>query len=70
MFEYQVITEINYELAENRKRGLASLKSNYDIMINQIREIDNRRLTSKVGELPGNIQLKVKENIKLIPDLE
>jgi len=52
------------------KRGVANLKSDSDIMIDQIRAIDNRRLTSKVGELPQDLQLKVKENIKIILDLE
>jgi mRNA interferase MazF len=39
-------------------------------MIDQIRAIDNRRLTTKVGELPQDLQLKVKENIKIILDLD
>ncbi|MBW6479726.1 MAG: type II toxin-antitoxin system PemK/MazF family toxin [Bacteroidales bacterium] len=39
-------------------------------MIDQIRVIENRRLTEKVGELPNDIQIKVKENIKIILDLE
>ena len=52
------------------KRGIANLQSDSDIMIDQIRAIDNRRLTSKVGELPHVLQLKVKENIKIILDLE
>jgi mRNA interferase MazF len=52
------------------KKGTANLKSNSDIMIDQIRAIDNRRLTSKVGELPRDLQLKVKENIKIILDLD
>ena len=52
------------------KRGIASLKSESDIMIDQIRAIDNRRLTSKVGELPKDLQQKVKENIRIILDLD
>ena len=52
------------------KKGIANLKSDSDIMIDQIRAIDNRRLTTKVGELPRDLQLKVKENIKIILDLE
>ena len=39
-------------------------------MIDQIRAIDNRRLTTKVGELPRDLQLKVKENIKIVLDLD
>jgi len=39
-------------------------------MIDQIRAIDNRRLTNKVGELPQDLQQKIKENIKIVLDLE
>ncbi|MEP7195549.1 MAG: hypothetical protein ABI851_03460 [Saprospiraceae bacterium] len=39
-------------------------------MIDQIRAIDRRRLTTKLGELPIDIQLKVKVNIKIILDLD
>jgi mRNA interferase MazF len=52
------------------KKGTANLKSDSDIMIDQIRAIDNRRLTKKVGELLRDLQFKVKENIKIILDLE
>jgi mRNA interferase MazF len=52
------------------KKGSANLKSDSDIMIDQIRAIDNRRLTSKAGELPDDLQLKVKENIKIVLDLD
>jgi mRNA interferase MazF len=52
------------------KKGTANLKSESDIMIDQIRAIDNRRLTNKVGELPQDLQQKVKENIKIVLDLD
>ncbi|HBQ83166.1 MAG: taxon MazF [Bacteroidetes bacterium GWE2_41_25] len=52
------------------KNGTANLKSESDIMIDQIRAIDNRRLTNKVGELPQDLQQKIKENIKIVLDLE
>jgi mRNA interferase MazF len=52
------------------KKGTANLKSESDIMIDQIRAIDNRRLTNKVGELPKDLQQRVKENIKIVLDLE
>jgi mRNA interferase MazF len=52
------------------KKGIANLKSDSDIMIDQIRAIDNRRLTTRLGELPREIQLKVKENIKIVLDLD
>ena len=52
------------------KKGTANLKIESDIMIDQIRAIDNRRLLNKIGELPKDLQLKVKENIKIIIDLD
>lgn len=52
------------------KKGFADLKSDSDVMIDQIRAVDNRRLTTKIGELPKELQEKVKENIKIILDLD
>ncbi len=52
------------------KKGTATLKQDSDIMIDQIRAIDNRRLTTKLGELPKDLQTKVKDNIKIILDLD
>ena len=52
------------------KKGTANLKVESDIMIDQIRAIDNRRLLNKIGELTKDLQLKVKDNIKIIIDLE
>jgi mRNA interferase MazF len=52
------------------RKGTANLKCDSDIMIDQIRAIDNRRLTLKVGELPHDLQQKVKENIRIILDTD
>jgi mRNA interferase MazF len=52
------------------KKGITNLKHNSDIMIDQIRAIDNRRLTQKIGELPSDLQKQVNENIKIILDLD
>ena len=52
------------------RKGIANLKIESDIMIDQIRGIDNRRLLNKIGELTKELQLRVKENIKIIIDLE
>ena len=52
------------------KKGVANLKVDSDIMIDQIRAIDNRRLVNKIGELTKDLQIKVKENIKIILDLD
>ena len=52
------------------KKGMANLQDNCDIMIDQIRAIDNKRLIKKVGKLPTELVEKVKENIAIIIDLE
>ena len=52
------------------RKGIANLKIESDIMIDQIRPVDNRRLLNKIGELTKELQLRVKENIKIIIDLE
>lgn len=52
------------------KKGTANLKVESDIMIDQIRAIDNRSLTNKVGELPLDLKQKVIENLKIVLDLE
>jgi mRNA interferase MazF len=51
-------------------KGKAGLNENCDIMIDQIRAIDNRRLVRKIGNLPKDLIEKVKENIQIILDLE
>jgi mRNA interferase MazF len=52
------------------KKGMANLNKNCDIMIDQIRAIDNKRLIKKVGKLPIDLIEKIKENISIIIDLE
>jgi mRNA interferase MazF len=52
------------------KKGTANLSQDCDIMIDQIRAIDNIRLTKKIGTLPPEIIEKVKENIQIVLDLE
>lgn len=51
------------------KKGMANLHENCDIMIDQLRAIDNKRLVNKVGDLPKNLIEKVKENISIVIDL-
>ena len=57
-------------LRVNIKQGISNLKESSDIMIDQIRAIDNRRFLNKVGKLPASLRNIVKENIKIILDLE
>ena len=52
------------------KKGASNLKIESDIMIDQMRAIDNRRLLSKIGELTKDLQSVVKDNIRIILDLE
>ena len=52
------------------KKGASNLKVESDIMIDQIRAIDNRRLVNKIGELTKDLQTLVKDNIKIILDLD
>lgn len=51
------------------KKEQAKVKKDCDIMIDQIRAIDNSRLIKKVGDLPASLNEKVKENISIIFDL-
>ena len=52
------------------KKGEANLSQDSDIMIDQIRAIDNKRLISKLGTLPVRLTEKVKENIMIVLDLD
>jgi mRNA interferase MazF len=49
---------------------MANLHENCDVMIDQIRAIDNKRLIKKVGNLPVEIIDNIKENISIIIDLD
>jgi mRNA interferase MazF len=50
-------------------KGIANLKQDCDIMIDQIRAIDNKRLVNKIGTLPPTYIAKVKTEILDILDL-
>jgi len=52
------------------KKGTANLHQSCDIMIDQIRAIDNNRLTKRLGILPDELIVLVKENIQIVLDLE
>lgn len=52
------------------KKGMANLNEACDIMIDQIRAIDNTRLIKKIGDLPPALIDKVRENIMITLDLE
>lgn len=52
------------------KKGIANLHENCDVMMDQIRAIDNKRLVKKVGNLPNDLICKIKENIAILMDLD
>ncbi|MDE3183064.1 MAG: type II toxin-antitoxin system PemK/MazF family toxin [Bacteroidota bacterium] len=50
-------------------KGNANLKEGFDIMIDQIRAIDNKRLLKKIGELDQREIDKIKSNLSIVLDL-
>lgn len=50
-------------------RGVAGVNRDCDIMIDQIRAIDNKRLTKWIGRLPHSLTIAVKSNIEAVLDL-
>lgn len=52
------------------EKGTANVRQSCDVMIDQLRAIDNKRLTEKVGTLPDELIVLVKENVQIILDLE
>jgi len=51
------------------KKGSAKLKQECDIMIDQLRSIDNKRLINKIGSLPESTIQQIKDNLTIILDL-
>jgi mRNA interferase MazF len=45
------------------------LKEDCDLMIDQVSAIDNKRFVKKIGEVDNIIKEKIKENLKIILDL-
>ena len=52
------------------KKGCCGLEEGCDIMIDQVRAIDNKRLIRKVGNISPELVKSIKENLKIIVDLE
>ncbi|MBN2858401.1 MAG: type II toxin-antitoxin system PemK/MazF family toxin [Candidatus Delongbacteria bacterium] len=52
------------------KKGEGNVLQDCDIMIDQIRAIDNNRLVRKVGELPQELIHKMIDSIKIVLDIE
>ena len=50
-------------------KGAAKLKENCDIMIDQIRAIDNKRLLKKIGDLNQEKIDTIKTNLSIVLDI-
>lgn len=51
------------------KKGMAKLKENCDIIIDQVRAIDNKRLIKKTGRIPEELEEPIKQSLKIVLDL-
>jgi len=63
------ITGVANILRVSVRKGIANLHQDCDIMIDQMRAIDNNRLIRKIGSLPWNLVERVKENILIVLDM-
>ena len=52
------------------KKPKFGLKEDCDIMIDQVRAIDNKRLVKKIGVVDNDTADKIRENLKIVLDLE
>ncbi len=51
------------------KKGMTNLHQECDIIVDQLRAIDNRRLIKKIGDLPGSLVNTTRENLRIVLDL-
>ena len=51
------------------KKGDAGVINDCDIIVDQLRAIDNKRLIRKIGTLPGSKANQLSENLKIVLDL-
>ena len=52
------------------RKSKFGLKEDCDVMIDQIRAIDNKRLLKKIGEAGSKSGKKIRENLKIVLDLD
>ena len=52
------------------QEGVSNLREESDIIIDQLRAIDNKRFIKKIGKLPRPLFEKVKENILIFLDMD
>ncbi|MFM9943924.1 MAG: type II toxin-antitoxin system PemK/MazF family toxin [Bacteroidia bacterium] len=68
-----ITTNIDDELTiirVNLTKGMAGLDENCDILIDQIRAIDNKRMLKKIGDLPPQLEKIIKENLIMVLNLD
>lgn len=68
-----ITTKVQIEskiLRVNIEKGDSGLNESCDIMIDQIRAIDNKRLIKKLGHLKEELNDIVERNIKIVLDIE
>ncbi len=66
-------TSLKYKAAPIRillQARTSNLKEDSEIMIDQMRSIDNKRFIKKIGELPPNLIPTLQQNIKYILDID
>ena len=63
-----VVAESNI-LRVHLKKGMARLKEDCDILIDQIRAVDNKRLKTRIGSLPDDVVSQIKANVAIVLDL-
>ena len=51
------------------KKGESNVVADCDIMVDQLRAIDNKRLIRKIGKLTGKKAMQLTENLKILLDL-
>jgi mRNA interferase MazF len=56
-------------LSIHLKNGDGGLNADSDIMLDQIRAIDNVRFVKKIGDLPAQYQAQLEQNLRDILDL-
>ncbi len=67
-----VTTNVNPEseiLRVHLPKGSSKLKESCDIMIDQVRAIDNNRLLKRIGELSQDQTDRIKSNLSILLDL-
>jgi len=52
------------------KSGMANLRQECDILMDQLRAIDNRRLLERIGTLPDAAIEKTMKNLKIVLDID